>query len=100
MHLDSKEPVARVCDYLSTSQSSLYRMFHAEVGQSPLACFHLLKMEKAKQQLLETDLLVKEIAFSLGYHQLSDFSHAFKEKFGISPTMMRESQPGKPEPEA
>lgn len=47
-----------------------FENIHAQVGQSPLACFHQLKMEKAKKLLLETDLLVKEIAFSLGYHQL------------------------------
>ena len=33
-HLDSREPVARMCDYLNVSQSTLYRRFMEEVGVS------------------------------------------------------------------
>lgn len=85
-HPDSQEPVARVCDYLSVSQPTLHRIFTGETGESPLAHFQRIKMERARDLLGERRQTVKEIAFALGYRHFNDFSRAYRQHFGHSPT--------------
>lgn len=85
-HLDSSEPVARLCDYLNVSQATLYRRFMAEAGASPLARFHELRMMEAKRLLASRRLSVKEVAFRLGYAHFNDLSRAYRKHFGKCPT--------------
>jgi AraC family transcriptional regulator of arabinose operon len=90
-HLESREPVARLCDYLNLSQSTLYRLFMAELETSPLSCFHQLRMQKARELLTSSQVPVKEIAFQLGYQHFNDLSRAYRKQYGCSPTASRES---------
>jgi AraC-like DNA-binding protein len=88
-HLDSREPVARLCDYLNLSQSTLYRGFRDELGIGPLVRFQQLRMEKAKHLISEDGMTVKEAAFRLGYGHFNDLSRAYSKHFGVSPTQDR-----------
>lgn len=88
-HLDSKEPIARLCDYLNLSQSTLYRMFTVEVGMNPSVRFQQLRMQKAKDLLARSRLSIKEIAFQLGYEHFNDFSRAYRKHFGHCPSRDR-----------
>jgi AraC-like DNA-binding protein len=88
-HLDSHEPIARLCDFLNVSQSTLYRVFAAAEGISPLACFHELRMARAHALLVTSALSVKEVAHVLGYEHSNDLSRAYRRRFGVSPTTAR-----------
>lgn len=88
-HLDSKEPVARLCDYLDLSQSTLYRRFLGEFGVSPLARFQELRMREAKRLLAGGGATVKEVAFRLGYSHFNDFSRAYRKHCGRCPSLDR-----------
>lgn len=88
-HLDSREPIARLCDYLNVSQSTLYRLFAAAEGTSPLAWFHEARMAKAHELLGSSALSVKEVAHVLGYEHGNDLSRAFRRRFGETPTTRR-----------
>lgn len=90
-HFESKEPIARLCDYLNRSQATLYRLFMNEFGMSPLACFHQLRMEKANELLTTSNRSVKEIACQLGYEYFNDLSRAYRKEFGRSPTEARQA---------
>jgi len=46
-------------------------------------------MKEGQRWLIETEMTVSEIAYMLGYEQSSNFSTAFKKKFGISPLSVR-----------
>lgn len=86
-HLDSKEPIARLCDYLDISQSTLHRLFKACSSQSPAGYFQEMRMQEAKRLLAGRKLLIKEIAYTLGYAHLNDFSRAYKVHFGCAPSL-------------
>ena len=88
-HLDSHEPIARLCDYLNVSQSTLYRVFAAAEGRSPLAWFHEARMARAHELLASRALSVKEVAHVLGYEHGNDLSRAFRRRFGETPTARR-----------
>src|SRR5690606_35212127 len=82
-------PAARLSDYLGVSSSTLHRWFKRNLGQSPAAVVHRLKMETAQSWLVEGELSIKEIGFRLGYRHFSDFSRAFKTGTGRSPSAFR-----------
>lgn len=88
-HLDSREPIARLCDYLAVSQSTLYRLFAAAEGMSPLAYFHEARMARARELLTTSTLSVKEVAHVLGYEHANDLSRAYRRRFGEPPTHTR-----------
>lgn len=88
-HLDSREPIARLCDYLDVSQPTLYRVFASEAGLSPLAYVHQARMARARALLGDPTLSVKEVAHTLGYEHANDFSRAYKRFFGLSPSADR-----------
>ncbi|WP_276503269.1 helix-turn-helix transcriptional regulator [Terrimonas pollutisoli] len=46
---------------------------------------HQLRMQQAKQLLAERVMNVTEVAYHIGYNNLSSFSYAFKKMFGYSP---------------
>ncbi len=83
-HLDSREPIARVCDYLNVSQSTLYRVFVAEEGRSPLAWFHAARMARAQELLTREGMSVKSAAQALGYAHANDLSRAYRRHFGVT----------------
>jgi AraC family transcriptional regulator of arabinose operon len=85
VHLDSREPIARLCDYLDVSQSTLYRGFVEDVGMSPLAWFHRARMERARRLIQEGGRSVKETAYALGYGHANDLSRAYRKHFGAAP---------------
>lgn len=84
-HLDSREPIARLCDYLNVSQSTLYRIFTDAVGVSPLAWFHRARMEQARRLIHAQGRSVKEAAYALGYAHANDLSRAYRKHFGGTP---------------
>ncbi|HMT73937.1 MAG TPA: AraC family transcriptional regulator [Chitinophagaceae bacterium] len=51
---------------------------------------HNCRMEKASQLLLTTNMSVKEIAYHVGYKNLSNFSELFKKYYGYPPSKTRE----------
>lgn len=83
-NINSQQPVARLCDYLNISQSSLYRLFKEHYAMSPKQYIHITKMELAKKMILDRNLSVKETSLSLGYNHSNDFSRAFRQHFGTS----------------
>ena len=68
------------------------RMFKKYTGISP-GQYHLqLKILRAKELLLSSDLTVKEISYELGFQSIYYFSRVFRDKTGKSPTELRKNR--------
>ncbi|WP_414752923.1 helix-turn-helix transcriptional regulator [Anabaena sp. CCY 9910] len=67
---------------------SLYQLkqgFQKVFGQSAFQYLHQYRMEQARLLLYEGNMRVADVANTVGYSHLGQFSAAFKRKFGISP---------------
>lgn len=74
---------------LHQSYSHFRKVFKKVCGISPGQYFIQLKIERAKELLLEDNIRIKEIAYSLGFDCCFHFSKLFKEKVGIAPENYR-----------
>lgn len=59
------------------------------VGRTPLEIITRMLLIDAKAQLKETDLDIKSIALSLGFHNLSYFNKFFRQREGMTPLEYR-----------
>jgi AraC-like DNA-binding protein len=81
--------IDHIADKLHTSRQTLYRKLKAE-GVSFQTLLEDVRFSLAKTQLKNSELSLSEIAFSLGFSDLSAFSRAFKRWSGVSPKDFRE----------
>ncbi|MGZ2371577.1 helix-turn-helix domain-containing protein [Ancylomarina sp. YFZ004] len=77
------EEIAFLCNM---SLSTFKRSFIAEFKASPGKWLQDKRLQRAKEVLESEDLKASDIYLDFGYSNLSNFSIAFKNKFGISPT--------------
>ena len=71
-----------------TGLSTVYfrKLFTGTMGVSPIAYVHQFRIEKAKEMLKSDYGTLSDVAQSLGYPSLYDFSRAFKKHVGIAPS--------------
>lgn len=76
---------------LNIGYSLFRKMFKKYTGISP-AQYHLsLRIEQAKNLLLNSNMSIKEIAYSLDFNSIYYFSRLFKNKTGKNPSEYRNS---------
>lgn len=78
--------LARLCN---SSVFHFARSFSARTGAAPFRLQRKLRLHKAQQLLLETELSVGEVAIAVGFESLTHFSRLFRTYFGCSPREYR-----------
>lgn len=74
---------------LNLSYSWFRKTFKDFTGHSPAKYFQQLKLRRAQRLLADTQLSIKEIAYSLGYKSTEHFFATFKKHTGYTPTAYR-----------
>lgn len=70
------------------SISKFKKCFKIRFGASPYEYYLNLKLDQAKNQLLEKKWTISEIASQLGYTSTANFDKAFKKRFLVNPSTM------------
>ena len=81
--------VARVAGHCHLSTSQLQRRFKQDTGNSVAEYWRMKKLQHAKCLLSLGHSSIEEIAYELGYENLSAFSRRFSQVFGESPSRWR-----------
>ena len=83
-------PTVEICGKaMNMSGKYLSDLLKAETGKSLMEHIHLYIVDQAKSTLLNPNLSVSEIAYSLGFDYPQHFSKLFKTKIGLSPSEYR-----------
>ena len=64
------------------------RLFRKAKGITPQAYIAVYRLSKSKKMLL-SDVPVAHIAYELGFHDPSHFTHRFRQFFGVTPSQYR-----------
>ncbi|WP_421799258.1 ATP-binding protein [Haliscomenobacter sp.] len=89
-HLAEEEfGVEQLCRTLGMSRSQLYRKFQALTNTTVHQFLQEIRLYKAKELLTTTKLTVTDVAFEVGFKNLSHFSRVFSEAWGTPPGKIR-----------
>ncbi|MNX98340.1 Response regulator MprA [compost metagenome] len=83
---DADYSVNELADELAVSRSQLHRKLTALTGFSTTAFISMIRLEKAKDLLLNNAGNITEIAYQCGFNSQSYFTKTFTEYFGKSPS--------------
>ena len=84
-HLAEPLPVEKLAGVAAMSVSSFHRHFKAVTGLSPLAYHKQMRLQAARLRLLAEPGAVANVAFSVGYESVSQFSREYSRQFGLPP---------------
>jgi AraC-like DNA-binding protein len=75
---DKKITIRELAEQSSCKERHFIRVFSKYIGKTPYQYILKLKIERAKKQLIETNIPTIEIANELGFQSYSNFNNAFK----------------------
>jgi AraC-like DNA-binding protein len=78
---------ARMGKLCGVSLRTLQRHFTKNYGMTISGWLRSVRLQKAREKILAGDQ-IKVVAIDLGFKQLSHFSRAFKEHFGVAPSFL------------
>ncbi|MFI6741812.1 AraC family transcriptional regulator [Nonomuraea sp. NPDC050451] len=88
-HLAEPVTVAEIAAHAGVSPRSLYAGFKEHRSVSPMSLVRRLRLERVHQELLlapRGSATVTEIAFRWGFGHLGEFSAAYRQRFGETPS--------------
>ncbi|WP_298551414.1 MULTISPECIES: AraC family transcriptional regulator [Flavobacteriaceae] len=88
-NINSSINLIEIASNLGISYSKFRIDFKKQTGVSPLQYHLLLKIEKSKELLLNSNKSQKEIAFELGFESDVYYNRLFKRKTGLAPGQFR-----------
>ena len=88
-NINTSIDLIKIASELGVSYSKFRLDFKKLTGVSPLQYHLLLKINKAKELLLNTNKPQKEIAFEIGFDSNYYFNRLFKQKTGMTPKQYR-----------
>jgi len=71
---------------IGMSRSQLHRKIKALTDKSPSVFLRTIRLQRAKQLLLQQAGNATEIAFMIGFQNAAYFAKCFKDEFGLTPT--------------
>lgn len=84
-HLATRQPLARLADFLGVSPATVQRLFRKDLGATVMKTIAELRRREAERMLAHEGVTIKEVAYQLGYRHPHDFSRAFRRHSGSLP---------------
>jgi AraC family transcriptional regulator, glycine betaine-responsive activator len=84
-HIEDPIQITDVAEAVCMSERHLERCFKQATGQSPLKYYRLMRLKKARQQVLYSTQSITEIAQSVGYATSTPMAKHYAEAFGVNP---------------
>ncbi|WEE35977.1 helix-turn-helix transcriptional regulator [Lactiplantibacillus paraplantarum] len=88
-HYNKDLTLGIVAATLHVSAAYLSRTFKTIQGETPISYLTRLRMQRARQLLVEDATTVSEVAHAVGYQDPYYFSKLFKRYFGTAPTLIQ-----------
>jgi len=90
-HCGRELSLREIAEAAYVSEFYFARLFKKVTGQTPHAYLAILRVEKARRLLAETDLAITEIGARVGYTSQSHFTKVFRAATGVTPKAFRDA---------
>lgn len=94
---DTEYTINDFVNEMGMSRSALYRKLKALTDQSITEFIRTIKLKRAGQLILQTELNISEIAFDLGFNDLKHFRKSFQKLFDELPSEYRANHGSNPQ---
>ena len=91
-HLRERVSMSDLARHVGFGRARMFDLFKAETGLTPHDYLQRLRVEKAQQQLRQTNLPITEIALSTGFSSHQHFCAVFSRYTGLSPARFRKNR--------
>lgn len=91
---DADLSLPQIARRVGVSPSHLVRVFQANLACSPMRYLAEMRVRHAQGLLLRSTLSIKEIAYTVGFHDQLYFSRVFRQETGMSPRAFRRAAAG------
>lgn len=91
---DGSLQIAELARRVGLSRRQLERLFVAQLHDTPAAIYKRLRLDRARQLLALSRSPLTEIAFDLGFDNVSHFARLFKRIYGVPPGQFRSEAQG------
>ena len=88
-HLSDTLNLVQLAKLVDLGTRQLNRLFEKYLRQSTMIFYKELRFNLSKKLLKQSSLSITEIAFATGFMSSAHFSHGFKIKHGLTPTIFR-----------
>lgn len=88
-HLDEPLTTARLAELANVSAGHFHELFRRAKGMTPGQYLLSVRMHKARDLILSTNLSLIEISYRVGFSGQSALTHAFRRFFGETPGRLR-----------
>lgn len=90
--IENMDSLAVLAKRVGVNRTKLVLGFRAVYGTSVEAYWRDWRLQKARDLLCDSELSVNEVAYQVGYSEISAFTRAFRRKFGVPPKHGRVSR--------
>jgi len=90
-HIHEPLSLSRLASHVAYSPYHFTRIFKERIGLSPQYYVSSLRLQKAKELLLRTNLRVRDIGLEIGQQSLGTFTTRFTHRVGVTPSDFRSS---------
>ncbi|MCR2802803.1 helix-turn-helix transcriptional regulator [Paenibacillus soyae] len=88
-NIDEELPLGKLAGQAAYSPYHFTRLFKEMMGISPLYYVSSLRLQKAKDLLLNTNLSIRDIGMEIGQQSLGTFTTRFTQRVGMTPAQFR-----------
>jgi transcriptional regulator GlxA family with amidase domain len=88
-NIEEPLPLDEIARLVGVSRRQIERLFKRYIGKVPVRYYLELRLNRARQLLLQTTMSVMEVAVACGFQSPPHFSKCYREFFGHSPTQER-----------
>lgn len=98
MEANFEEPLTaeELADLAGLSLRQVQRMFQKSLGMTPTQYYLRLRLQRARELLLQTDMPVTQIAVACGFQSACHFSKTYRSLYGHPPRSERQAEPEAP----
>lgn len=88
-NIEEPIPLEEIARYMHVSRRQLERLFKRYLNIAPTRYYLSIRLTRARQYLLQTDLCVADVALACGFVSAPHFSKCYRELFGNAPSSER-----------